>query len=86
MHELATNATKYGALSATGGQVEFKWSHAAEGWVVLRWTESGGPTVKESTHRGFGTRVIESMISQLKGKTVFDWRAEGFACVITLQA
>ncbi|MFY9840272.1 MAG: sensor histidine kinase [Xanthobacteraceae bacterium] len=86
VHELATNAAKYGALSANGGQVELNWSHAADGWVVLRWTETGGPPVKQSTRRGFGTRVIESMIGQLKGKTSFDWRPEGLACVITLQA
>jgi PAS domain S-box-containing protein len=86
VHELATNAAKYGALSANGGQVELKWSHGPDGRIVLRWTEMGGPPVKESTHRGFGTRVIESMIGQLKGKTSFDWLPEGLACVITLQA
>jgi PAS domain S-box-containing protein len=86
VHELATNAAKYGALSATAGRVELKWSHAADGWVILRWTETGGPLVNEPTHRGFGSRVIESMIGQLKGKTSFDWRGEGLACVITLQA
>jgi two-component sensor histidine kinase len=86
VHELATNAAKYGALSAPTGRVELKWSHATDGWVILRWTETGGPPVKESTRRGFGTRVIKSMIGQLKGKTCFDWRAEGLACVITLRA
>jgi PAS domain S-box-containing protein len=86
VHELATNAVKYGALSTTAGQVELKWSHAVDGWVILRWTETGGPPVKEPTRRGFGSRVIESMIGQLKGKTSFDWRAEGLACLITLQA
>jgi PAS domain S-box-containing protein len=86
VHELVTNAAKYGALSASTGQVELKWSHAGNGLVILRWTETGGPPVKESTRHGFGTRVIESMISQLKGKTKFDWRAEGLECVITLRA
>jgi two-component sensor histidine kinase len=86
VHELATNAAKYGALSTAGGRVELKWSHAADGWVVLRWTERDGPPVKEPTRRGFGSRVIESMIGQLKGKTAFDWRAEGLQCVITLRA
>jgi PAS domain S-box-containing protein len=85
VHELATNAAKYGAISAAGGQVELKWSHPADGWVVLRWTERGGPPVKEPTHRGFGSRVIESMISQLKGKASFDWRTTGVECAITLR-
>jgi PAS domain S-box-containing protein len=86
VHELGTNAAKYGALSAPGGQVELKWSHSADGLVILRWTETGGPPVKEPTRRGFGSRVIESMISQLKGKTSLDWRAEGLECVFRLQA
>jgi PAS domain S-box-containing protein len=86
VHELGTNAAKYGALSTIAGQVELKWSHAADGWVVLRWTEMGGPPVTKPTRRGFGSRVIESMSSQLKGKTCFDWRGEGLACVITLKA
>jgi PAS domain S-box-containing protein len=86
VHELATNAVKYGALSTTGGQVELKWSHPAGGWLVLRWTERGGPRVTKPTRHGFGSRVIQSMIDQLKGKTSFDWRAEGLECVITLLA
>ena len=44
------------------------------------------PAVKTPTHQGFGTRIIEGMIGQLKGKALFDWRAEGFVCEITLQA
>ena len=86
VHELATNAVKYGALSTSGGQVELNWSHAAGGWVLLRWTERGCPPVTEPTRHGFGSRVIESMVGQLKGKASFDWRAEGLECVITLQA
>jgi two-component sensor histidine kinase len=86
VHELATNAVKYGALSAATGQVELKWTHATDGWVILRWTETGGPPVKEPERHGFGTRVIESMTGQLKGKASFDWRTTGLECVITLRA
>ena len=86
LHELATNAAKYGALSASEGQIEVKWSHAADGRLILLWTETGGPPVKTPTHRGFGGRVIEGMIEQLKGRTRFDWRPEGLVCEITLQA
>jgi two-component sensor histidine kinase len=46
----------------------------------------GGPAVQTPTRQGFGSRVIERMIGQLKGKTRFDWRAEGLVCEITLQA
>jgi two-component sensor histidine kinase len=84
LHELATNAAKYGALSAANGQVDLKWSHEADGRLHLRWTEVGGPAVEKPTRKGFGGRVIEQMITQLKGKTRLDWRAEGLACEITL--
>ena len=87
LHELATNAAKYGALSVPTGHVEVEWSRAADGWVVLRWTETGGPRVKPPTRQGFGTRVMQRMIrGQLKGEMRLDWRAEGFACEITMQA
>jgi PAS domain S-box-containing protein len=84
LHELATNAAKYGALSAANGQVELQWSHKAGGRLRLRWTETGGPAVETPTRRGFGGRVIEQLIAQLKGKTFFDWRADGLVCEITL--
>jgi PAS domain S-box-containing protein len=85
LHELATNAAKYGALSVSNGKVNLKWSHDANGRLHLRWTETGGPAVQEPTRKGFGGRIIEQMIGQLKGETFFDWRAEGLVCEITLQ-
>ena len=86
LHELATNATKYGALSVPDGQVALQWLHEADGRLILRWREMGGPAVKMPAHQGFGTRIIEGMIGQLKGKSRFDWRADGLFCEITLQA
>ena len=85
LHELATNAAKYGALSLTNGHVDLKWSHDADGQLQMRWTETGGPKVQEPTRKGFGRRVIEQMIPQLKGKTRFDWRPQGLVCELTLQ-
>jgi PAS domain S-box-containing protein len=85
LHELATNAAKYGALSADNGQVDLKWSHETDGRLNLRWAEAGGPAVHTPTRKGFGGRIIEQMIAQLKGKTHFDWRAAGLICEITLQ-
>jgi PAS domain S-box-containing protein len=85
LHELATNAAKYGALSRPEGKVRVEWSRAADGRLILRWTETGGPPVKPPTRRGFGTRVMESMIrEQLEGEMRLDWRAEGLACEIVL--
>ena len=83
VHELVTNAVKYGALSVPEGAVHIEWHRVSDGLVVI-WTETGGPLVKPSTHRGFGTRVMESMIQQMMGKMSFDWRAEGLLCEIRL--
>jgi len=72
LHELATNAAKYGSLSAAAGRVEIAWSHTADGRLSLRWIELGGPTVTPPTHRGFGTRIMENILAgQLKGEVRF---------------
>jgi PAS domain S-box-containing protein len=85
LHELATNAAKYGALSVAKGQVDLKWSHEADERLILRWTEIGGPAVQPPARQGFGARVVERMIGQLKGKARFDWRPQGLVCEITLE-
>ncbi len=83
LHELATNAAKYGALSTTKGHVEFIWTYRADGQVVLRWTERDGPKITAPRRKGFGTRVINTMVGDpLKGGLRFDWSAEGLACEI----
>jgi two-component sensor histidine kinase len=85
LHELATNAVKYGSLSAAGGHVEISWTVTADGRLSLRWIESDGPTAATPpTHRGFGTRIMENMIGQLKGEVRFDWREQGLTCEIAL--
>jgi PAS domain S-box-containing protein len=86
LHELATNAAKYGSLSVPKGQVQVAWSRATDGRLILHWTESGGPSAKKPTHEGFGTSVIARMIrEQLKGEMHLDWRTEGLACEIVVQ-
>jgi PAS domain S-box-containing protein len=84
LHELATNAAKYGALSTLNGQVRLEWSHAADGRLRLRWMETGGPVAQEPTRKGLGSRIIEQMIVQQKGKVRFDWREDGLVCEISL--
>jgi PAS domain S-box-containing protein len=86
LHELATNAAKYGSLSVPNGRTTLTWSHEAVGQLILCWSEVGGPTVQMPEKRGFGTRVIERFISQLNGKARFDWRTEGLVCEITIRA
>jgi PAS domain S-box-containing protein len=85
LHELATNAAKYGALSTANGHIDVKWSHEANGRLNLRWIETGGPTVEPPARSGFGGRIIQQIIAQFKGESCFDWRAEGLICEITLQ-
>jgi len=86
LHKLATNAAKYGSLSVPRGQVEVTWSHAADGQLVLRWTESGGPPPKKTTSEGFGKHVIERMIrEQLKGERHLDWQPKVWRAKIVLQ-
>jgi PAS domain S-box-containing protein len=84
LHELATNAGKYGALSGDEGHVDVTWSQTEDGSVIIQWTESGGPHVYTPSHAGFGTRVINNMIQGIKGKVQFNWRAEGLECRIVL--
>jgi two-component sensor histidine kinase len=85
LHELATNAAKYGALSVPNGLIDLKWSHEADGRLLLRWREMDGPAVQTPKRQGFGGRIIEQMIRQLNGEGRFDWRAEGLVWEIALQ-
>jgi two-component sensor histidine kinase len=86
LHELATNAAKYGAFSVAEGQVEVTWSLEADGWLVLLWTERGGPTVMRPTRLGFGTQMMEQMIRrQAGGEMRLDWRTQGLVCQISLR-
>lgn len=76
LHELATNAVKYGALSSDNGGVQIEW--LVDGEFVITWTESGGPTVKLPTRSGFGSRMIErALAASLRGTTTVDYRPEG---------
>jgi two-component sensor histidine kinase len=85
LHELATNAAKYG-VSVSEGQVRAEWLCPADGHLVLRWTETAGPpVVTPPARKGFGTHVMEAMIrGHVGGDVRLDWRPEGLACEITL--
>jgi len=80
-HELATNASKYGALSAPGGRVEVTWSRVgsrAGDMLRMEWRETGGPPVAPPARRGFGHSVIEPMVAaSTRGEAVIKWRPEG---------
>ena len=87
LHELATNAAKYGALQKPGGLVAVDCGVRSNGGRELRlhWAESGGPPVRSPVRRGFGLELIErSVAHQLGGQAVLDYRAEGLVCEITV--
>ncbi len=84
VHELATNAAKYGALSSASGRVKVTWQIEGSG-LVLHWEETGGPTARSPTAQGFGTKIITaSVASQLGGEAAFDWRPEGLHCRLSI--
>jgi PAS domain S-box-containing protein len=80
LHELSTNAAKYGALSVASGRVGLNWELQPDS-LVLHWSESGGPAAKPPPTPGFGIRVISTSIErQLEGKADFDWQPAGLNC------
>ena len=83
LHELATNAAKYGCLSTPKGCVELTWQRMTDGQLMVRWKENDGSIVQKPARRGFGTQVIEQMVAQLGGQAQYDWRPEGLVCEIT---
>ena len=81
LHELATNAAKYGALSQPAGRLQVSWDKGPDGFM-LRWTETGGP-VPTAKSSGFGLRVIRASIEQqLGGRVRFDWKETGLDCLL----
>ncbi|MBB3649610.1 two-component sensor histidine kinase [Rhizobium sp. BK619] len=77
LHELATNATKYGSLGSEQGTVAIAWKHD-DGRVLLVWTEAGGPPVSPPTKRGFGSVLIErAFSSKAQARSRSDYRPEG---------
>jgi PAS domain S-box-containing protein len=83
LHELATNAMKYGALSGLSGRVSVHWAVDGEGMVEIDWIESGGPAVTPPSRRGFGSRLLtEAVPRQLGGRVKLDYDAEGLRCQI----
>jgi two-component sensor histidine kinase/CheY-like chemotaxis protein len=84
LHELATNAAKYGALSADDGRVTLGWN-VQPGRLELSWVESGAPKITAPEKRGYGTRVVTMGIeSQLGGNVKFDWNRDGLRCSMTV--
>jgi two-component sensor histidine kinase/DNA-binding response OmpR family regulator len=82
VHELATNAAKYGALSTDTGRVDLTWQ-TKSGKLELVWAESGGPEITPPDRFGYGSRAIIAGIErQLGGLVNFDWQASGLRCTL----
>ena len=79
LHELVTNAVKFGALSVETGHVAVRWMWRQDsGGFDMVWTESGGPTVVGPSRRGFGSTLLEQVTSrELNGDTLIEYRASG---------
>jgi two-component system CheB/CheR fusion protein len=87
LHELATNAAKYGALSVPTGQLTVTWCRDGDGAaerIHLRWHETKGPKIKPPLRQGFGTKLIErSTAHELGGEARLEYPEEGFRCELT---
>jgi two-component sensor histidine kinase len=85
LHELATNAAKYGALGESGGRVAVNW-HATDDTLEFEWRESGGPRIDCPPQRtGFGTLLARrSVQTQLEGALGYDWQADGLCVRMSL--
>ena len=86
LHELATNAIKYGALSNETGQVRLTWlgdQTTSPPHLLLRWQENGGPPVSHPSREGFGSRLIERSLAQdLDAKVTIEYAATGLLCTV----
>ena len=86
LHELATNASKYGALSGASGTVDIDWT-TAEGTLRFTWAETGGPPVFAPEATGFGTKVIrQNLAGEFDGTVEIDYRTDGLVCVLEAPA
>ncbi len=84
VHELATNAAKYGALSTEEGRVAIAWITTEGGDLTLTWRESGGPAVAPSGRDGFGSRLIRQLARQMAAELSFAWAPEGLTVSLTI--
>ena len=83
IHELATNAAKYGALSEPSGRIVVHWTVERPDKISLLWREADGPPVVEPGKRGFGVSAIDGMVTFLQGSIRREWRPEGLVCELS---
>lgn len=81
VHELATNAAKYGAFSRPAGKLSVHWS-LADRILNLNWREGGGPLIASPTHHGFGLRLLSRALEQFSGAVETTFEPDGFICTM----
>jgi PAS domain S-box-containing protein len=86
IHELATNAAKYGSLSSPAGRIEVSWQTDVSKQLSLHWVESGGPPVAAPTRKGFGVGAVDSVVRMLNGQISRHWKPEGLICQLAFPA
>ena len=87
LHELATNAIKFGALSVEAGRVDVRWRERGGGGLELEWVESDGPVVPTPARTGFGSTLLDKVTGrELNGSVKVDYRREGVRALLTASA
>jgi two-component sensor histidine kinase len=81
VHELLTNAVKYGALSNSAGQLRIEWSRE-DHESIIRWQEIGVPLLSEPERKGFGTTLVEHCVTSVRGSWERSFESEGLQCRI----
>jgi two-component sensor histidine kinase len=87
LHELGTNAVKYGALSTLSGSVDLAWrvdGKKEHAMLTMDWTETGGPPVQQPSRKGFGSRLIERALRGENGAAQIDYDPAGLRCSMTI--
>jgi two-component sensor histidine kinase len=84
IHELATNAAKYGAITTEAGHVDISWHRDADN-LLVSWAESDGPSIAAPAHSGFGSKLVQStVVGQFKGVVDYAWRSSGLVVKIAI--
>jgi len=85
-HEMGTNAVKYGALSSAKGRVRIARERAPDGHAAIQWRELDGPEVRPTNRRGFGSRLIDSVLRDRGGKVEAVFAPDGFSAHVEFRA
>ena len=83
IHELATNAAKYGALSTRDGRLTVCWRREGPQMLIVRWEENAGPRIQPPERQGFGSRLVSQLTRQMAGDVRYDWRPDGLLVELT---